>query len=148
MDMQATRTVSVLLADLPGGGHDALASLIAGTPGLHLARDVYDPQRLLPAIDEARPDVVVIDDRFVGHLPQTADAQDFRLVVVGLDDDPGFTARARRVGAQAWIPKERADALLPLLLLSPAATLPAWRSRSAAGRGSSPRDALPRRAAS
>ncbi len=140
--------MSVLLADLLGGGHAALASLIAETPGLRLARDIYDPRQLMAAIAEARPDVVVIDDRLLGHLPQTPGPREFRLVVVGLDDDPGFTARARRVGAQAWIPKERADALLPLLLLSPTATSPAWHRHSGAGWGSARRDALPRRAAS
>jgi hypothetical protein len=29
--------------------------------------------------------------------------------------DPGFAARARRIGAEAWVPKERAAAVLPLL---------------------------------
>ena len=146
--MEATRTVSVLLADLLGGAHAALASLIAETPGLHLARDIYDPRQLMGAIGAARPDVVVIDDRLLGHLPQAQGLRDFRLVVVGLDDDPGFTARARRIGAQAWIPKERADALLPHLLLSPTATQPSWRPHSAAGPGSAPRYALPHPAAS
>ena len=135
MDVEATttRTVSVLLADLLGGGHSALASLIVETRGLHLARDVYDPRQLIAAIGEARPEVVVIDDRLLGHLPQTSDRRAFRLIVVGLDDDPGFAARAHRLGAQAWIPKERADALLPLLLLNPTATPPSWRQHSAAG---------------
>jgi DNA-binding NarL/FixJ family response regulator len=128
--MDATAIVSVLLADLPGGGHRALASLIAGTSGVELARDIYDPRRLRTAIDEARPDVVVIDDRLLGQLEGASDERDFRLVVVGLDDDPGFMARARRVGAQAWILKECADALLPILLLSPSASPPRWRSRS------------------
>ena len=38
------------------------------------------------------------------------------MIVVGADDDPGYAARAERFGAIAWIPKERADSLLPPLL--------------------------------
>jgi DNA-binding NarL/FixJ family response regulator len=43
-----------------------------------------------------------------------------RLVVIGVDDDPAYTARARRIGAEAWVPKDRADELLPELLLGAA----------------------------
>ena len=35
-----------------------------------------------------------------------------RLIVVGVDDDPGFATRARRLGAD-WVAKERAAAVLP-----------------------------------
>jgi DNA-binding NarL/FixJ family response regulator len=46
----------------------------------------------------------------------TADDLRARLVVVGVDDDPAYLARARRIGAEAWVPKELADRLLPVLL--------------------------------
>jgi hypothetical protein len=36
--------------------------------------------------------------------------------VIGVDDDPAFPARARRIGAEAWVPKDRADTLLPTVL--------------------------------
>jgi hypothetical protein len=35
---------------------------------------------------------------------------------MGLDDDPSFARRARRIGATAWIAKEHADELLPSAL--------------------------------
>ena len=33
-----------------------------------------------------------------------------------IDDDPAFAARARALGAEAWIAKDRADDTLPALL--------------------------------
>jgi hypothetical protein len=44
-----------------------------------------------------------------------------QMIVVGADDNPGYAARAERLGAIAWIPKERADSLLPVLLFDPPA---------------------------
>jgi DNA-binding NarL/FixJ family response regulator len=42
-----------------------------------------------------------------------------RVLVVGVDDDPAFAARARDLGADAWIAKDRADDELPALLTCP-----------------------------
>jgi hypothetical protein len=55
---------------------------------------------------------VVVDDRLLSGALEP----DARMIVVGADDDPGFADRAARRGAIAWIPKDRADSLLPLLL--------------------------------
>jgi hypothetical protein len=41
-----------------------------------------------------------------------------RVIVLGVDDDPAFAARATRLGADAWVAKERADEDLPALLES------------------------------
>jgi DNA-binding NarL/FixJ family response regulator len=41
-----------------------------------------------------------------------------RVIVLGVDDDPAFAARATRLGAAAWVAKERADEDLPALLES------------------------------
>ena len=38
-----------------------------------------------------------------------------RLIVVGVDDDPGFATRAHHFGAD-WVAKEHAASLLPALL--------------------------------
>jgi hypothetical protein len=42
-----------------------------------------------------------------------------RVIVVGVDDDPAFAARAHRLGAEAWVAKDRADDQLPALLEVP-----------------------------
>jgi len=66
------------------------------------------------------PDAIVIDDRLLatpGLGPRDADVP---VIVVGLDDDPSFARRARRLGAATWIPKERAGELLPDALVTDA----------------------------
>jgi hypothetical protein len=35
------------------------------------------------------------------------------VIIVGVDDDPAFAARAVQLGAEAWIAKDRADDELP-----------------------------------
>ena len=67
------------------------------------------------------PDVLILDDRLVragdhvlaGLGPQRGHV---RVIVIGVDDDPAFAARARRLGADAWVAKDRADEELPALL--------------------------------
>jgi DNA-binding NarL/FixJ family response regulator len=112
---QAHGDTRVVLADLAGPGRDALATLLAGIPGVALIAEVGEPEALHSTIRATHPDVLVVDDRL---LMSAADGAT-RMIVVGADDDPGFAARAGRLGALAWIPKERADSLLPVLLLDP-----------------------------
>jgi DNA-binding NarL/FixJ family response regulator len=107
---------TVLFADQPGLAATALARLLAETPGVTVVANVADPNLVVPATLERRPDVVVVDDRLLRDQCWTHGTLGTRLIVVGIDDDPGFAARARRIGAEAWVPKERADAVLPLLL--------------------------------
>jgi DNA-binding NarL/FixJ family response regulator len=116
MDIEQPRgETRVVLADLAGPGRDALATLLAEIPGVALVGEVGEPEALRSTISDARPDLLVVDDRLVGEAAHTAR----RLIVVGADDDPGFAARAGRLGAIAWIPKDRADSLLPVLLFDP-----------------------------
>jgi DNA-binding NarL/FixJ family response regulator len=108
-DPQHTR---VLLVDRSGLSRSALATLLAGIPGVALIGEVDEPDRVDAVVRETNPDVVVVDDRLL----QSAGDPRTRMIVVGADDDPGYAARAERFGAIAWIPKERADSLLPPLL--------------------------------
>jgi DNA-binding NarL/FixJ family response regulator len=112
-DAVATR---VLLADYPGVGRSALAVLISESPGLELVAKASFPEELALALEEARPDVVVVDDRMLRDGAWTGRAADTRLIAMGVDDDPAYRARARRLGAEAWVPKDRADTLLPAVL--------------------------------
>ena len=61
------------------------------------------------------PDVIVVDDRLLQSGSALAVMTGAQLIVVGVDDDPGFATRAHRFGAD-WVAKEHAAALLPALL--------------------------------
>jgi DNA-binding NarL/FixJ family response regulator len=109
-------SIKVLLADRPGFSRTALARLLEEMPGVTLVRKLGKRDLIEPAVEETRPDVLVIDDRLLRDNHWTGRGLGVRLIVVGVDDDPGFAARARHIGAEAWVPKEQADAILPLLL--------------------------------
>ena len=110
-----------LLADREGAARRALAGLIGGLKGVTLVGEVAAREHLADAVRRLAPDVVVIDDRLllaaehplagIGPLRSTV-----RVIVVGVDIDPAFAARARELGAVAWIAKDRADEDLPRLL--------------------------------
>jgi DNA-binding NarL/FixJ family response regulator len=110
-------STKVLLADKPGFGRTALAGLLKDTPGITLVGKLGKRDLIKPAIEETRPDVLVIDDRLLRDDRWTGGDLGVRLIVVGVDDDPGFATRARHIGAEEWVPKDQADAILPLLLM-------------------------------
>jgi len=118
--------VRVLLADREGAARRALAALIRTTPGLVLAGEAGSRAEIAAAIRKTRLDVLVIDDRLVDNagahvLAGTGPARDHvRVIVVGVDDDPAYSARAQRLGAEAWIAKDLADDQLPAALLEAA----------------------------
>ncbi len=110
-------TVRVLLADREGSARRALAGLLRELDGVVLAGEVGAREDLADALRRTHADALVIDDRLLGGLgPHNAG---LRVLVLGVDDDPAFAARARRLGADAWIVKDRADEQLPALLLHP-----------------------------
>ena len=104
----------VVLADRPGPGRRALTGLLGRLDGVVLADVAGDREELAVALGRCRPDVLVIDDRLLRALDGLV--ADVRLLVLGVDVDPGFAARALRMGADAWIAKDRADEQLPTLL--------------------------------
>jgi hypothetical protein len=91
----------VMFIDIPSFSMDVVAELIRGLPGISLVtRD---------------PDAVVVDDRrFADAVPFMRDG--VPTIVLGVDDDPAFAARARRYGAVGWMLKETVDPELPALL--------------------------------
>jgi DNA-binding NarL/FixJ family response regulator len=114
--MEDPPSIRVLLADRAGFGRTALATMLADTPGVTIIAEVADPDLIESTVEETRPDVVVLDDRLLRDERWTGRDGDARVIVVGVDDDPGFAARALRIGAEAWVPKDHAGSLLPLLL--------------------------------
>jgi DNA-binding NarL/FixJ family response regulator len=106
----------VLFADVSGAGRRAIAALLRSMPGVVLVAEAGTTEELARETRRTAPDAIIIDDRLLatpGLGPRDADVP---VIVVGLDDDPSFARRARRLGAMAWIAKERADELLPDVL--------------------------------
>ncbi len=108
----------VLLADREGAARRALAGSLKAIDGVELAGEVADRTELADALLRTRSDVLVIDDRLLrdGGGDLLAGLPASRVLVLGVDDDPAFAARARRLGAEAWIAKDRADEQLTTLL--------------------------------
>ena len=104
-----------MLADVPGHSRSALAALIAEIGGVVLVGEAGDAEALRAMLRETSPDVLVVDDRLLIASPDS----EAQMIAVGADDDPGFAARAERLGAIAWVRKDLADAFLPALLSGP-----------------------------
>jgi chemotaxis response regulator CheB len=107
-----------VLADEVGFSRTALAEVLAGTPGVELVKVMGDGPKLRDAIARLRPEVVVVDDRLLRQSDSIVRDAGVRVIVIGVDDDPAYAARAHRLGAVAWVPKERADLLLEAILLA------------------------------
>ena len=107
--MEAASELRVMLIDRPGLAHDALASVLDDVAGVVRLRPGGDQDDTVP------PDVIVVDDRLLQSGSALAVMTGAQLIVVGVDDHPGFAARARRFGAD-WVAKEHAASLLPALL--------------------------------
>ncbi|HKH18590.1 MAG TPA: hypothetical protein VKA57_13775 [Solirubrobacteraceae bacterium] len=113
---QATR---ILLVDRRGFSRSALAGLLRSISGVQLLGETVDGDALGGALVAQRPDVLIVDDRVLPVVLANDHAAGLRLIVVGVDDDPGYAARAARAGAEAWVEKDRAASLLPPLLWNP-----------------------------
>jgi two-component system, NarL family, invasion response regulator UvrY len=113
-------TVRVLLADREGSARRALASTLKAIDGVELTGEVGSRAELADALQQTHSDVLVIDDRLLrdGGGDVLAGRPTERVLVLGVDDDPAFAARARRLGAEAWIAKDCADEQLTTLLQS------------------------------
>jgi len=102
----------VVLADRAGSARRALVALLDDLDDVVLVGQAAT--RTEPTLGDARADVLVIDDRLVRHGHGSLPAG-LRVIVVGVDD-PAFAERARSLGADAWVVKDRADEYPPPLL--------------------------------
>ncbi|HEX7298296.1 MAG TPA: hypothetical protein VF257_04770 [Solirubrobacteraceae bacterium] len=106
----------VLLADVAGAGRRAVAGVLRALPGIELVTEIGTVDELAGELGRSASDVLVIDDRLLTGLGLGPLEAGLPVIVIGLDDDPSFARRAERLGAAAWVAKERADELLPCAL--------------------------------
>jgi DNA-binding NarL/FixJ family response regulator len=112
----------VLLADVESSARRAVAALLHALDGVTLVGEVGALGDVGAELRRTGAEVLIIDDRLLrsidhvlaGSGPMGAPV---RVLVVGVDDDPAFAARARDLGADAWVAKDRADDELPALLV-------------------------------
>ncbi len=109
------RPLRVVIADRPGAARTALASLVGDDPRLSLVGLAGSLDELLD-IAPGRADVILLDDRLLRDGQSPVRAMGTRVVMTGVDDDPAYAARARRVGASTWVRKDMADEVLAALL--------------------------------
>lgn len=112
-----------MIADRQGVARSALANLLCERVGAGSVTVVGSREELARVLRRDPAELLVIDDRLVAdgtHLLAGLGPVNGvpRTIVVGVDDDPAYAARARRLGAVAWVAKDRADEDL-LQLLDP-----------------------------
>ena len=95
----------ILIADRPGPARSALASMLSALDDVVVVGAEGSTAGLRAALRTHRPDVLVVDDRMLNDWREPYDVN-VQLVVVGVDDDPAYAARAARRRAVAWLPKE------------------------------------------
>jgi hypothetical protein len=96
-----------------GVGRRAVAGVLRALPDVLLVAEAGTAEELAREQRQTAHDVLVIDDRLLSHPGLGPRDAGVPVIVVGLDDDPSFARRADRLGAAAWVAKERADELLP-----------------------------------
>jgi two-component system response regulator DesR len=113
--MQSSRPLRVVIADVPGVARSALTTLLDDAPGLSVVGIAASLDELAETAAAVRADVALVDDRLLRGLRPQLDELAVRLVVTGVDDDPAYARRARRLGAAQWVRKDLADEILAAL---------------------------------
>lgn len=111
--LQSLPPTRIVLADASPVGRHAIAGVLTSLPDVALVGEAASVDELARALRRDAPDVLVIDDRLLTEARLGRRDARVCVLVVGLDVDPSYAQRAERIGAAAWIAKERADELLP-----------------------------------
>jgi len=112
------RRIRVLLADDHDVARRAVAGMLRPLPGVVLVGEAETQSDLACQLLSTAADVLVIDDGLVDSSGWPLSHTRLPVIVMGLDGDAGYARRAHLLGAKAWVPKERADLLLPDALAS------------------------------
>jgi two-component system response regulator NreC len=111
--------IRIVLADDHGVVRAGLRSLLGEDPDFEVVAEAADVDGALRAVLGHKPDVLVLDLNMPGaqtSLEALADVADrspeTHVVVLTMQDDPGFVRQALRAGASAYVLKEAAGAEL------------------------------------
>ena len=111
--------IVVVLAEEHASMRRSLRQLLEGTAGMHVAAEAGDLALAAQHVAGHRPDVFVVAlhmpdgsslqavEELRVQMPQTA------VVVMSVEDAPGFAQRALAAGANGYVLKEHADTELP-----------------------------------
>jgi two-component system response regulator NreC len=89
--------------------------LLESEPGFEVVAEAGALEEIPPLVKEARPDVLLLDVHMRGGasldlIPDLAGAT--RVLVLTMQDDPGYARTAMRAGARGYVLKEAEDAEL------------------------------------
>jgi two-component system response regulator NreC len=113
----ATRqlTVSIALADDHAVVRSGLRMLLESEPGFEVVAEAGELEEIQPLVESARPDVLLLDVHMRGGasldlIPGLA--ANTRVLVLTMQDDPGYARTAMHAGARGYVLKEAEDAEL------------------------------------
>jgi two-component system, NarL family, response regulator NreC len=113
----ATRqlTVSIALADDHAVVRSGLRMLLESEPGFEVVAEAGELDEIPRVVQEATPDVLLLDVHMRGGasldlIPALATTT--RVLVLTMQDDPGYARTAMRAGARGYVLKEAEDAEL------------------------------------
>ena len=115
---QDHKPLTVVLADDHVVVRSGLRLLLESEPRLRVVGEAGDVAGALVAVEELRPDVLVLDLHMPGEsslaaIPRIREQHpDTHVVVLTAQRDPSFAAEALRLGASGYLPKEAAEAQL------------------------------------
>jgi hypothetical protein len=115
--LDGRRPLRVALADPNQNTRRAIATIVDDIDGVDLVVQLDT----LTKVSEDAIDVLVVDDRLLARETPASDRGTLgwpgvRVIALGMDESPAFAARARRLGAVAWLAKHTADESLRELL--------------------------------
>jgi two-component system response regulator NreC len=107
--------VSIALADDHTVVRSGLRMLLESEPDLTVVAEVGDLDQIADLVDAARPDVLLLDVHMRGGasldlIPVLAEGTS--VIVLTMQDDPGYARTAMRAGARGYVLKEAEDAEL------------------------------------
>ena len=114
----SSRPLTVVLADDHVVVRSGLRALLDAEPSIDVVAEAGDVPRAIAAVEEHRPDVLVLDLHMPGEpslpgIPRLRErCPGTRVVVLTAQRDTSYAAEAMRLGAAGYVPKEAAESHL------------------------------------
>lgn len=110
--------IRVVVADDHAASRHGLVELLSAEDGFRVVSEAISLDEAFRAAGEQRPDVLLLDLNIPGGssldaIPSILErAPGTVIVIVTMQDDPGFERRARALGAAGYVVKDAADTAL------------------------------------